>query len=141
VHINNLYNTCFWQLVHSGETQKRAEELLSGTVSADKNELLFKRFGINYTNLPAMYRKGTILAWEEDTTPTTTTTTTTNTNTITSTTETKTDATTTIAAVPSKKGWKPTAEEIEKLRAEAKAAAAPRRYTISSFIHHINWII
>lgn len=32
-----------------------------GTMSSDKNELLFKEFEINYNNLPALHRKGTIL--------------------------------------------------------------------------------
>lgn len=62
VHINNLYNTAFWNLVlHGGLTNAEAEERLRGTFSADKNELLFSEFGINYNNLPPMYRKGTIL--------------------------------------------------------------------------------
>lgn len=62
VHVNNLYNTCFWNLIQQqGLTTKQADERLKGTVSADKNELLFKEFNINYNNLPAMYRKGTIL--------------------------------------------------------------------------------
>ncbi|XP_017152730.1 probable tRNA(His) guanylyltransferase [Drosophila miranda] len=62
VHVNNLYNTAFWKLVlDSGLSNQTAEERLRGTFSADKNELLFQEFGINYNNLPAMYRKGTIL--------------------------------------------------------------------------------
>jgi len=35
-----------------------------GTVSSDKNELLFSEFGINYNNLPQLYRKGTVLLWQ-----------------------------------------------------------------------------
>ncbi|KAH8244274.1 hypothetical protein KR026_005232 [Drosophila bipectinata] len=62
VHVNNLYNTAFWKLVlDKGLSNQQAEERLRGTFSADKNELLFQEFGINYNNLPAMYRKGTIL--------------------------------------------------------------------------------
>lgn len=62
VHINNLYNTCFWKLVlEKGLTNSESELHLRGTVSSDKNELLFSEFGINYNNLPAIYRKGTIL--------------------------------------------------------------------------------
>lgn len=62
VHINNLYNTCFWNLVlKKGMKNSEAEERLRGTVSADKNEILFTDFGINYNSLPAMFRKGTIL--------------------------------------------------------------------------------
>ncbi|XP_002066484.2 probable tRNA(His) guanylyltransferase [Drosophila willistoni] len=62
VHVNNLYNTAFWKLVlDKGLSNQQAEERLRGTFSADKNELLFQEFGINYNNMPAMYRKGTIL--------------------------------------------------------------------------------
>ncbi|XP_053948524.1 probable tRNA(His) guanylyltransferase [Anastrepha ludens] len=62
VHINNLYNTAFWNLVlQSGLSNQEAEAELRGTFSADKNEMLFTKFGINYNNLPAMFRKGTIL--------------------------------------------------------------------------------
>ena len=58
-HINNLYNTCFWKLVNEGgQTPHQAEQTLNGTVSADKNELLFSKFNTNYTNEDAMYRKG-----------------------------------------------------------------------------------
>lgn len=61
-HINNLYNTVFWKLVlEGGRTNTEAQEDLSGTFSNDKNEILFSRFGVNYNNLPEMYRKGTIL--------------------------------------------------------------------------------
>ena len=34
---------------------------VQGTMSSDKNELLFQEFEINYNNLPAVHRKGTIL--------------------------------------------------------------------------------
>ncbi|KAL6171242.1 tRNA-His guanylyltransferase [Exserohilum turcicum] len=61
-HINNLYNTTFWTLVQQGGMGTReAEERLKGTVSADKNEILFKEFGINYNNEPECFRKGTVL--------------------------------------------------------------------------------
>jgi tRNA(His) guanylyltransferase len=30
-------------------------------LSADKNEILFSRFGINYNNEPEMYRKGSVV--------------------------------------------------------------------------------
>lgn len=65
-HINNLYNTCFWCLVQqSGLSADQAEERLNGTVSSDKNEILFSQFNINYNNLPQMYRKGSVLVWEK----------------------------------------------------------------------------
>lgn len=61
-HINNLYNTTFWKLVlEGGRTPNDATDFLSGTFSADKNEILFSEFNVNYNNIPAMYRKGTIL--------------------------------------------------------------------------------
>ncbi|KAJ5020581.1 tRNAHis guanylyltransferase-domain-containing protein [Bipolaris maydis] len=45
-HINNLYNTTFWALVQQGGMGHReAEERLKGTVSSDKNEILFKEKG------------------------------------------------------------------------------------------------
>ncbi|KAF2820152.1 Thg1-domain-containing protein [Ophiobolus disseminans] len=61
-HINNLYNTTFWALVQQGGMDARdAEQRLSGTVSSDKNEILFKEFGINYNNEPECFKKGTVL--------------------------------------------------------------------------------
>jgi len=38
-----------------------AEEELKGTFAADKNEILFSRFGINYNNEPEIFKKGTVL--------------------------------------------------------------------------------
>lgn len=64
-HINNLYNTVFWSLVQSGGlSPKQAEERLRGTLSSDKNEILFQEFGINYNNLSPLYRKGTVIVRE-----------------------------------------------------------------------------
>ncbi len=61
-HINNLYNTCFWNLVlHGGRSEAQAEAELAGTFSKDKNELLYSKFSINYNNEPAMFRKGNVL--------------------------------------------------------------------------------
>jgi hypothetical protein len=36
------------------------------SLAKDKNELLFSRFKCNYDQLPAIYRKGSILCWETD---------------------------------------------------------------------------
>lgn len=64
-HINNLYNTTFWNLVEKlGLTGQEAENKLMGTVSSDKNEILFKECGINYNNEPEIFRKGTIFVRE-----------------------------------------------------------------------------
>ncbi|KAM0276591.1 hypothetical protein ACHAQH_006596 [Verticillium albo-atrum] len=61
-HINNLYNTTFWALIQLGGMDNRAaEELLAGTVSGDKNEILFSRFHINYNNEPEIYKKGSVV--------------------------------------------------------------------------------
>ncbi|XP_038210402.1 probable tRNA(His) guanylyltransferase [Zerene cesonia] len=62
VHINNLYNTTFWTLILRGQLNPvEAEKRLCGTVSADKNEILFKEFNINYNNEPEIFKRGTIL--------------------------------------------------------------------------------
>ena len=64
-HINNLYNTCFWALVLRGnETTTSAEKILNGSLSSDKNEILFSRFGINYNNEPEIFKKGSIVIRE-----------------------------------------------------------------------------
>ncbi|KAF2177692.1 Thg1-domain-containing protein [Zopfia rhizophila CBS 207.26] len=61
-HVNNLYNTTFWALVQQGGMDARsAEKELVGTISSDKNEILFSRFGINYNNEPEIYKKGSVL--------------------------------------------------------------------------------
>lgn len=39
----------------------QAQQRLSGTLSGDKNEILFSQFGVNYNNEPEIYRKGTVL--------------------------------------------------------------------------------
>ena len=58
-HINNLYNTAFWTLVEKGKlSPQEAEARLSGTLSADKNEILFTEFGINYNDEPGEERGG-----------------------------------------------------------------------------------
>lgn len=69
-HINNLYNTTFWALVlKGGLTPDEAETKLQRSLSADKNEILFSEFGINYNNEPEIYKKGSILRWEKPLTP------------------------------------------------------------------------
>nr|XP_053632195.1 uncharacterized protein LOC128688381 [Cherax quadricarinatus]XP_053632197.1 uncharacterized protein LOC128688381 [Cherax quadricarinatus] len=61
-HINNMYNTCFWMLVQSGNYSRReAEEKLRGTVSKDKRAILLNEFKRDYDAEDALYRKGTIL--------------------------------------------------------------------------------
>ncbi|KAF4442715.1 tRNA(His) guanylyltransferase [Fusarium austroafricanum] len=61
-HINNLYNTCFWSLIQlGGLDNKEAENTLARTLAADKNEILFSRFSINYNNEPEIFRKGSVI--------------------------------------------------------------------------------
>ncbi|RAL68152.1 hypothetical protein DID88_008862 [Monilinia fructigena] len=61
-HINNLYNTTFWTLIQKGGLDaKSAEKELAGSLAADKNEILFSRFGINYNNEPEIYKKGSVM--------------------------------------------------------------------------------
>ncbi|KAL2370885.1 Glucose-responsive transcription factor [Blastomyces gilchristii] len=61
-HINNLYNTTFWNMIlRGGMSNTEAEKALQGTVSGDKNEILFSRFGINYNKEPEMYKKGSVI--------------------------------------------------------------------------------
>ncbi|GAQ82853.1 tRNAHis guanylyltransferase [Klebsormidium nitens] len=64
-HINNQYNACYWALVKSGATPAEAQATIKGTQADFKNELLFKRFGINYSTLPAIFRKGTSIYRKE----------------------------------------------------------------------------
>ncbi|KAK1767086.1 Thg1 C terminal domain-containing protein [Phialemonium atrogriseum] len=61
-HINNLYNTTFWALIQLGGLDAReAEQTLAGTLAAEKNEILFSRFKINYNNEPEMLKKGSVI--------------------------------------------------------------------------------
>lgn len=61
-HINNLYNTCFWNLVQVDKLKEQeAEKILKGTLSADKNEILFSKYSINYNNIEEIYRKGSFV--------------------------------------------------------------------------------
>lgn len=80
-HINNLYNTAFWLLIKlGGLSNKEAEKTLAvssfmfeslvclfmlnmwqGTLAAEKNEILFSRFHINYNNEPEIFKKGSVI--------------------------------------------------------------------------------
>ena len=60
-HINSLYNTAFWAFVKSGSLVDEANRALQGTDAKEKNEVLFKRFGINYNEVSSQFRKGSVL--------------------------------------------------------------------------------
>ncbi|OZJ02424.1 hypothetical protein BZG36_04829 [Bifiguratus adelaidae] len=60
-HINNMYNTVFWAIVHGGRSETEAENELRGTSSAQKQEILFSQYGINYAKEPEMFKKGSVI--------------------------------------------------------------------------------
>jgi tRNA(His) guanylyltransferase len=60
-HINNLHNTTYWSFVKDGMTEVEATKRLEGTEAADKNEILWANFGVNYNKEPPIFRKGTVL--------------------------------------------------------------------------------
>ena len=61
-HINNLYNTCFWSLIQlGGMKESEATERLKGTVSADKHDILFKQYKINYNTISEQFKRGSTL--------------------------------------------------------------------------------
>lgn len=47
--------------MQSGKSTTETNRILQGTDSKAKNEMLFSQFGINYNNLSAMFRKGSVL--------------------------------------------------------------------------------
>jgi tRNA(His) guanylyltransferase len=61
-HINCQYNTCYWLLMKEMQDREAVQKVLQGTLTADKNELLYQR-GVNYNDIPEMYRKGSTIIW------------------------------------------------------------------------------
>ncbi|KAL3516400.1 hypothetical protein ACH5RR_023302 [Cinchona calisaya] len=57
-HVENLYNTCFWMLIKHGKSKKEAKEMMEGTQKQEQNEILFQLFGVNYKNIPSIFRQG-----------------------------------------------------------------------------------
>ncbi|KAI9305017.1 Thg1 C terminal domain-containing protein [Cunninghamella echinulata] len=60
-HINNLYNTTFWSIVQGGKSEKEAEDMLRGTFSKDKHEILFNQYNTNYNKIEPIYKKGSTI--------------------------------------------------------------------------------
>jgi len=58
---HHQYNTPFWELIKSGVSPQDAQAALAGSDAGFKNELLFSRFGINYNDLPAQFKKGSVV--------------------------------------------------------------------------------
>ncbi|CAF9920334.1 tRNA-His guanylyltransferase [Imshaugia aleurites] len=68
-HINNLYNTTFWSLVlKGGMDATQAENRLKGTIASEKNEILFSEFKMNYNNEAEIFKKGSIIYRDYDST-------------------------------------------------------------------------
>lgn len=44
-----------------GKTEIEAEAILKDTDSGQKNELLFSKYGVNYNQLDAIFRKGSVI--------------------------------------------------------------------------------
>ncbi|XP_038883677.1 tRNA(His) guanylyltransferase 1-like isoform X1 [Benincasa hispida] len=64
-HINNQYNTCFWELVKSGKSKSEAQACLKGTQAQEKERLLNLQFNISYNELPLMFRQGSSAFWDK----------------------------------------------------------------------------
>lgn len=60
---NTLSGWCYWTLRQEGQTARQATARINGTSAAFKNEFLFQH-GINFNELPAWQRRGTLLSWE-----------------------------------------------------------------------------
>lgn len=58
-----LNGWCYWTLRKAGRSRRQATQALTGTSTADKNELLF-RHGINFNDLPAWQRRGIGIWWD-----------------------------------------------------------------------------
>ena len=66
-HVNCLYNTTnFAQIFLLNLTPGQSEQKLCKTLSSDKNEILFQ-LGINYNNVPARFRLGSLIYRDADT--------------------------------------------------------------------------
>ncbi len=64
-HRNAISTQCFWRLVKSGKSERKAQKIMLGMKDKDKNELLFSEFGVNYNDTPQWQRKGTMFYIKE----------------------------------------------------------------------------
>ncbi|PWA89950.1 class II aminoacyl-tRNA and biotin synthetases superfamily protein [Artemisia annua] len=64
-HINSKHNTLFWARVNSGESKKRAQINLQGVLRKEWYTILSQEFGIEYNQLPPIFRNGTSVFWDE----------------------------------------------------------------------------
>jgi tRNA(His) guanylyltransferase len=51
-------------MVESGKTHQEVEKILKDTNSAKKNEILFTDYQVNYNNIEAIYKKGTLIYYK-----------------------------------------------------------------------------
>lgn len=58
---NCLSGFAFWNLVFSGETNRNATRFLNKMKAGEKQELLFKKFGINFNNIEKWKKNGTFI--------------------------------------------------------------------------------
>ncbi len=63
-HRNALNAHCYWTLRKEGEGPKSATKKLHRLSVGDKNELLYKRAGINFNDLPNWQKRGIGIYWE-----------------------------------------------------------------------------
>lgn len=61
---NALSSHCYWALRKSGSNAKQATRVLVGMSVAEKNDLLFERFGKNFNEIPAWQKRGVGLYWK-----------------------------------------------------------------------------
>ena len=63
-HRNALNAYCYWTLRKEGEEARAATKKLHRLSVGDKNELLYKRAGINFNDLPNWQKRGIGVYWE-----------------------------------------------------------------------------
>lgn len=61
---NGLNTYCYWMLRRDGLSGSRAHSEYSGLSVTEKHELLFKKFNINYSQVPKWQINGTAIYWE-----------------------------------------------------------------------------
>ena len=62
---NCLNSYAFWNLVFSGKTKKQADKILRNMKANQKQELLFKKFGINFNDIEKWKKNGTFIFIKE----------------------------------------------------------------------------
>ena len=62
---NALNSHCYWAMRNSGWNAKRASRKLEGKSVAEKNELLFSRFNLNFNQIPAWQKRGLGMYWNK----------------------------------------------------------------------------